>query len=494
MADTLVSRFVKGTISTGLGKLSTMILSLTSTMIVTRHLPAEDFGMFVLIMVVVNFLAQVSTFGLGISLPRFVAGTKDEKQRRKLVNTALYFRLFTIMVVSLLALPLRTQIAALFGSPVLPRLAVFIPLLFFLQSSTSLSQSALQGFFLFKRIGVGDFIASSSNLLFTWVFVLLLRRGLVGLAYAKAISLSMSLAFVYYSIPIRKKIEFHPYALREMLVFGLPLQVNDILSLVFSRIDTVIIGILLGPAGVGYYEVARRIPEYIRQGYEAFRSVYFPLMSGLFMSGEKKRATQVLNNSTRLVSFGTITATLIALLFGKELFVLVFSEQYSRSVPAFILLMVSLNIGLIGYTLGISIVAVGDSDKPVIVNIVHVIASLVGNLVFIPPFGITGAALASVAGIIPTNPLDVLLLRRRDVHVRAREYLKPILIFAVHAIGVLLLRPTTFPQKILVMMSFLFVSVFLSVITAGDLNALLAGAKPTLHKAVGTLLSGSGKS
>lgn len=494
MTGSLLSRLIRGTISTGLGKLSTMVLGLVGVMVVTRHLSAKDLGAFVLITVVVSFLVQVSSFGLGISLPRFITGTKDELQRRRLVNTVLCFRLFTIVVVSLIALPFRAQIAGLFGSPLLPGLTIFVPLLFFLQSSMYLLQSALQGFFLFERIGISDFIAGFFNFLFIWVFVLLLQRGVVGLIYAKVISMFVSLGFMYYSIPVKKKIEFHPDVLKETLAFGFPLQINDILFFIFSRIDTVIIGVMLGPAGVAYYEVARKIPEYLGQIYEAFRCVYFPLISELFMGSERKRAAQLLNNSTRLVSFVTAAGALMAWLFGKDLFVLLFSEQYLASVPAFIWLMVALVVALVGSTLGMSVVAVGDSDKPAIVNVVHTVVSVVGNLIFIPALGIVGAALASLAGIVATNPLDVLFLRRRDVDVRVREYLKPILIFGAHAAIIFLLQPITFLPKVLVVISFLLTSVVLSVITAEDLAALLAEARSISLKSMTILRSGSNRS
>lgn len=485
---------MNGMFSIGMGKLSTMVFSLIGMMIVARYLPAQDFGSFILATVMASFLSEMSGLGLSVSLAKFIADRQEETYRRELFNTAIYFQLFVTLVVSVVALTLRKQIAAVFGAGLPLNLAIFVPILFFLQSLTFLLQATLQGFCLFQKIGLSELIASLLNFFLTCLFVLVLQAGVVGLIYAKVIAALAILSILYQSIPVKKRLEFHPSLLKEVLIFGFPLHINDILSFIFNRIDTIIVGVLLGSAGVAHYEIARKIPEHLRQIYEAFRSVYFPLMSRLLANGEKEKAAQVLNNALRLISFITITGALIALLFGKEIIIFLFSEQYAPSIPAFIILMVALNVGLIGYTLGTSVVAAGDSDKPAIVNTVHTLVSLVSNLLFIPAIGITGAALASLAGIIVTNPLDVMFLRRRKIDIHVMEYLKPIMLFSVHAASFLLLPQPTLLHKLLIGLSFLIASVYLSIIAPGDLHVLYTELKPVLLKPLKKLTTESDKS
>lgn len=468
-----------------------MVLGLLGTMVAARYLPAEAFGAFVLVQVVASFLTQVSSFGLDLSIAKFITSTEDERHKRKLINTAIHFRLFTILVVSLLTLIARPVLPTLFGSSLLPNLAIFVPLLFLLESSSGLLKSVLQGFFLFKRIGISDFMASLFNFLLIVVFLLSLDRGAMGLVYARVISLSLSCAFLYFSTPIKKQLEFHFNILKEVLAFGFPLQINDILSFIFSRIDTLIIGALLGPADIAYYEIARKIPDSLAHLYEAFRSVYFPFMSRLFALGERKKAAQMLNHSTRLISFVSILGALIVLVFGNDVISLLFSEKYLPSVPAFVLLMIALNVSLIGNVLGTSLVAVGDSNKPAIINAAHTAVSLASNLIFIPIFGIVGAALARLAGTSAANPLNVLFLQRREVDVRVRGYLKPILVFGTCLLLVLLLKPTTFLQKASVIPLFILPCVLLSVITGEDLVAFLGEARLTLFRLLRNLPSRS---
>jgi O-antigen/teichoic acid export membrane protein len=69
-----------------------------------------------------------------------------------------------------------------------------------------------------------------------------------------------------------------------------------------------------------------------------------------------------------LVWFGT----LVAVVFGRDVIRLLFSETYLPCYVPFVLLMVGLVLKVTENTLGYSLVAIGDSDKPLIVNAVRV--------------------------------------------------------------------------------------------------------------------------
>ena len=148
--------------------------------------------------------------------------------------------------------------------------------------------------------------------------------------------------------------------MKEILKFGFPLYLNEILTFGYRRADSLIIGGLLGPVSIAYYEVARRIPDSIATFYATFKSVFFPFMTNLFARGEKDKAEIIINNSVRWISLVIGFGALISLLFGEEIIVLIFSDRYLPSVPIFVLLMVGLIFTFIHYTFGYSLVALGE--------------------------------------------------------------------------------------------------------------------------------------
>ena len=280
MEKGLIARLIGGTISLGSLSFVSMVLGLLSTMLIARHFPAEAFGAFVLLQVLVSFLDQISSLGLDLSIARFIAGTEDEARRQDLVSTAIFMRLSAIVVASLVAWIVRSLLLQLFSASVLSDLVIFVPVLFLLESTRSLLKSILQGFFCFSRIGVTDLMTSALNLLLLLAFVFFLKVGVVELILARALAVFAGGVFAYFSIPIKKKFVLRPDTIRELARFGLPLQLNDILSFIYTRIDTLIIGVLLGPAEIAIYEIARKIPDSLRQLYEPFRSVYFAFTPG----------------------------------------------------------------------------------------------------------------------------------------------------------------------------------------------------------------------
>src|SRR5690606_13009319 len=146
---------------------------------------------------------------------------------------------------------------------------------------------------------------------------------------------------------------------------------NYILTFIFLRVDTLIIGALMGPAEIAYYEVARKIPENLTMAYEAFRVVFYPFIARFCANGESDKAARFSHPSSRWTSSITIFRARPAFLFGHAIIVLLFTGQYLPSVPAFILPMASLNRRLSDYPRGYSLGAVGDSSKRMIINTLH---------------------------------------------------------------------------------------------------------------------------
>lgn len=484
----LLSRLIGGTVFTGFGRLAVIAFSFANVLLATRVLPAEDYGIFVILRVFVIFLGQTSGFGLVSALPVFIGSTHDTDEKRRTFNTALYFRLLIIAIVSAVAIPLRTQIAALLNSTIEPEAVIFIPVLFLLETLLGLMQSALQSFLRFTQIGISDFMTGLANLLLIIVFVVWLRLGFLGLVYARCLALAVALIFTFVNLPVQTRLEFDVSILSKLLRFGVPLQFNATLSFVFERMDTILVGILLGTGGVAYYEIARKIPDSLNMAFEAYRTVYYPHASRFYAEKQYARLAQLLDHSNRLIAFFMLLGALVMVLFGRELVFLIFTSEYEPSVAPLIVLMVTLCFSTVEYMLGTSLVAMGDTTKPPLINIARTVVVVGGNLLFIPHFGLTGAALTSLVGNVFAIPLNVYFLRRRQVTTSAQPYVRATIIFAAHAAVYLILLPTSLIwARGLFVISFLVFSYLLAVITYADLELLLAETRPWISRTLSAM-------
>lgn len=468
-----------------------MALGLLSTMIVARRFPADVFGTFVLLQVVVGFVGQFSSLGLDLSIARFIAATDDQVRRCDLMSTALWMRLSAIVVAGLVVLTIQNFLLTSFNVPQHSDLIPCMLLLLFWESFFSLLKSGLQGIFRFTRIGISELVTSTINVLLILTAVSLNKTDVIALIFARVIAVAAACTFAYISLPVGRSLVFKLGLARELLQFGFPLQLNDIIHVIDTQVDTLLVGALLMPTNIAVYAIARKIPDSLRQLYEPFRAVYFSFSSKLYADGDLKRAARLLNDSTRLIAFSAIVGTGLALLFGEEIVNLVFSAKYRDSAPVFGVLMFNLSVALIGNLLGTTLVTVGEVDKPVIVNLCNAVVSILAVALLSPMWGVMGAAIGATLGTVAVFPVMMIFLRKR-IDATAASYLKPLGIFGIWAVLAIVLHPAGYVAKVGMLVLLLVLCVLLSVVTKNDLQVLLVGSGITSWKPLRRFFAESG--
>ena len=265
-----------------------------------------------------------------------------------------------------------------------------------------------------------------------------------------------------------------------MIVFSFPLYINYFITVIFGRIDRILIGVLLGTSQVGLYAIARRIPDSFEELYGAFRQVYFPYAVRFSTLGEKVKLKRFLDDSNRATAFAAVFAALFAVAFGDEIVSLVFSDNYLPSVLAFVILMVALVFVIVDSNLGFTLVALGQTDKPPLINIFGSAIVLGSYFLFIPMFGIAGAALAVLLGLLATNPINVYFLRKVKVNAGYLPFVKPVLLFVIFAAAIIFLNDLWL--NILLIALFIPAGFLIRIITVNDLNEIWRAVRPLINK------------
>ena len=471
MSVSNLSRFAAGVAATSFGRSSTIILGFLCLLIYARWLPQQDYGSFVILQVVIGFVTGVSDLGLGPSVTRFLAAAHSEIEKRTLINSVLLVRLLTVGFLAVLALVAKEPLFRLFGSSAPAGFMVFLPILILVEGVASALNAVMAGLFKFAAIGSIEVAVSLCSFIVTVVLVIGLGSGVMGLLYARLASWLLGLALGLLSVSKihRYRLELDIANVKRMLRFGMPLYISYFLDFLSTRADTVIIGVLLGPAEIAIYEFARKIPDSLSMVYGSFRQVYFPFIANLLGIGDYSQAARILNHSNRLGAWLGCLGALGAFGFGDIVFRALFSEKYLASVPAFGVLMIVLTFMIVDSNLGYSLVASGASDKPPMINALRAIISFAGFFLLIPLLGTVGAALAGLIGMIVANPFNVLFLHRRGVRARVAAYLKPVLILGVCLVVLFVGASYGYLTSIASVALFMIASALLSVITRKDI-------------------------
>lgn len=447
-------------------------LLFVETMVAVRWLDTESWGIYVLLTVVIGFLVMVVDFGCKTAATQLIAGSIGVRQGA-LADTALVFRMVVVAMISLLVLLGRNALLFLDPSAALLRYAVYIPIMLLVVSIDELFLAVLQGFQAFHHVAYATSIHAALRLGLSVLFLGVLDLGVIGLIYSWIVSSGVSATYQYLVLPYAKRLRCQRPLLGEMLRFGLPLQGNRLLWFASGRVDLLLLGMLVGPTGVAYYNVATRIPTALMRLTESYVAVYFPSMTTLLSQGKRKQAHSLLDHSLRLVSFALGIIALTAILFGQEIVTLLFSQKYAPSSTVFALLMIALPMTVLANLMGYTLTAAGSPGRSLGANAVRTVLAVLADLVFITLAGFVGPAYASMIAYYVTNPVCVWLLRRSNIRVTTTSYVRQTALLWVCAGLFWWTRPTAFAFKLAIILLFGGLSIALSTVSLHDLMLVL---------------------
>ncbi len=221
-------------------------------------------------LLVVQYLATFTDFGLGVLLTREVAREPDAA--RRLFGVTLTLRL---LLVGLAAAPIAALLIGSYG--ILDRLgvgealtpsgqtAIWILLLTLIPGAFSGAVTALYN--ANERMEVPAVVELITAILsfFARILVLILGLGILGLAWA-AVAVSIVTALIFLVLQVRSffrpTLAWDTTEMRALVPLAFPLMLNNLLSAIFFRFDTVIIrafGGGMGDALVAQYGMAYKI-------------------------------------------------------------------------------------------------------------------------------------------------------------------------------------------------------------------------------------------
>jgi O-antigen/teichoic acid export membrane protein len=184
--------------------------------------------------------------------------------------------------------------------------------------------------------------------------------------------------------------------LREMLAFGSRAWTGTLASLLNARFDQILMAFISTQATLGIYAVAVNSSELLLYLPNAIAAAMLPAMSAGDRTLGASRAMRVLRAGT---VFGLVTMAASAAL-GPFLLPHVFGARFQPSVAPFLWLL----CGVVGFTaMSVTNSALMASDAPGRSSIGPFVCLVVGvvlDLVLIPPYGASGAAVAASAAFI----------------------------------------------------------------------------------------------
>ncbi|MHA1988401.1 MAG: flippase [Promethearchaeota archaeon] len=437
MDNSFKKKFLKGSVSTIIGQVASMIFHFVSIMILTREISKVDFGIYTLIIVISGMLLILSGLGLDLTLVKFMSGISKE-ERDSAFSKIFLIKSLSLLFFTILFLLLANILLQFIDKKILNYILSISVLLIF-NGYRNFFYRVLQGLNYFKKYAISQI--SSAVVRFVLIVYYYFQNDLTidNLIFTEILS-SFSVVFLgIFFIPFRQMFRWKSDEVKTKTIinFSFPIYINDLSSFTMNRLNLFIVGALMNPISVAYYDVANKIPEALKKISDSFTLVFFPSLSNLISQKKKVSAQELINKSINIILLILTFGILISFLFRDEIITILFSEKYLEASPVFILLMINLALNITKNILGYSNLAAGYPKVPMKVNLVSGIISVTGAILLIPQFGYIGAAYSLLIMNIFAQSAYLYYLKKISLNIEVAEYLKPLVLLFI-TVGIFL--------------------------------------------------------
>ena len=330
------------------------LLVLATMVVLARLLTPEEFGIVAFAAVAVNWLAVLKDLGLGGAVIQRRDDTEEAAQTVYVLNLAMSVLL---TLGTALAAP---AVASFFREPLVVPILRVLSFTFVIQALGSIHVVLLRRNLDFRRKLVPDVGQAIIKGIASVAFALA-GFGVWALVWGQLIGALASSILAWVVLPWKPRFRLHRRLVRPLMRFGMPLMLTDIQAAVWSNLDYVIVGRMLGGTALGVYTLAYRLPELlILSVWRVLGAAIFPFFSSIqqFPDLLRKGFLATIRYSQIVVVPLCVGLFITA---GPAVEVL-FGEQWRGAVPVLRLLAVFALVGSVGVNIGDVYKAIGRPD------------------------------------------------------------------------------------------------------------------------------------
>jgi O-antigen/teichoic acid export membrane protein len=402
-------RLLRNTALNFVGQCFLLILNFATAPYIVHHLGAEMFGIVALVQTTAGF-AGFLNLGIGRALMKYVSAlhwTGDIDSINKLFQTA-----WTICMVSglvtLVAIVIPKDTVGpllLRGGPELSGVmdyAIYIAAFGLFSSMLLESVSGIPG-----ALNRFD-LSNSVNVIMGTIRVL----GSVGALYlgfsiktVLAVNLASNLVTVLVFALVSRSLlpglsfrpSFHFQSFKRLFHFSLPLLLAALSVLIVTRLDRFILAYYLPLAAVTFYTLPCSLSEKLSMGVSNVTSVVFPFTSELHAKADHGKVLELYVRSTKALNLVTLPFTVILLSLSEPILRYWLGAEYAiQGAVPLVLLGISAYLNAISAVPTVTILGVGRPWIPTVYAMSGSVINIAANILLIPRYGITGAAMGAL--------------------------------------------------------------------------------------------------
>jgi O-antigen/teichoic acid export membrane protein len=184
--------------------------------------------------------------------------------------------------------------------------------------------------------------------------------------------------------------------------FTAPRGLAALAQITIQRIDIVLVAIMRGPAAAAIYTAATRFLVAGQFGNAALNQAAQPRFAELFAVGNRRAAGLVYQATTAWLVLLTWPLYLLAVVYGPEVLT-VFGHSYRAGATVMVILGCTMLLATACGQVDMVLITTGRSSWSLANGLMAVVVNVGLDLLLIPRYGITGAAIGWAVAIVVTN-------------------------------------------------------------------------------------------
>ena len=394
------------------GSMVVLLLHFLQKPMMARYLGPEGLGLFSMVMMISGIIVLIFGMGINIAIVKYVAEHKSDKRKLNAVFSSAFITVAIFGVVaSVVLFVFSDELAGIFDMPSLSYLLkVYAFVLPF-----SLMYGVILGFLngLREMKYYSLFNTLNNIMIFLFIFTFLfLGFGVVGAVIGDMLALIV--VMVVAGIVLKKFVHLAIYDYKKntkpMILFGGQMMFGNTINEVNNQMDIIMIGYFLTVRDVGLYAVAISLARFFWRVPRSIQTITYPATTEYWAKGNYEALNKMVDKSMKYSACILLPIGLAVGFFANDIITLIFGGDFVYAVLPLQLLLVGTVIrGIIAQPIGGSLPGIGRPDLSFKISVIAAITNIPLNILFIPLFGIPGAALATTISLITGSSIMLAL-------------------------------------------------------------------------------------
>jgi len=439
-----------------LGSLAFKLSSFFYVILIARAASPDDVGLFYLTLGIISIITIPSDLGLSGSLIRYVPFFQGRKEFAKVKGllTLSWQAATSLGILFLAALWLSADyIGQIYNNPGLPEAIRLMSWFILLQNWFRMMTSYLQGMADMKSMQLATNVQNLSKLLLTAAFFYLYGASLFTITMAFLLSHVLAIIFALPGILKLSKLDIRPgetgitrsQLLGEIAPFGFIITLSGIIWSALTSTDRIILGYMMPSAianeTVAIYSISTSLALSLGVFLGAVGNIFMPVMSRLAGTEDQEGMRSIMRTSQRWVLLLTFPAALVMVVYSGEILRLFYGTTYAVGAMTLSLFTLGMIIYSMTYIASLAFISLRMVKTELVVASSAWIANALFCILLIPPFGMDGAAFASVLSSLVMSLVLIHYSRKAFGFTITSEVPRIILAAAVAAVILLLSKP-----------------------------------------------------